>query len=311
MPNHNQSPHQPVLVREVIDYLAPKKGESYLDLTAGYGGHASLILKSTQAPKEAVLVDRDDNAVSSLRQKFGKSGAAIMHSEFLSALERLAGESRRFDLILADLGVSSPHIEDSERGFSFKRPGPLDMRMDRRQQMDAGQVVNGYTKDDLESIIRRYGEEPKAAAIARAIVRARPINDTGQLAAIIAQAAGFRVRWVKIHPATRTFQAIRIAVNDELGQLERSLPLMLDILSPGGRLAIISFHSLEDRLIKRFFSENSGNTYDARLNLLTKRPITASRDELVSNPRARSAKLRAAQQKQKQIERIKRNPNAY
>jgi len=171
------------------------------------------------------------------------------------------------------------------------------MRMDRRQQLDAGQVVNGFKQDELESIIARYGEEPKAAAIARAIVRARPITDTGQLAAIVALAAGFRARRGKIHPATRTFQAIRIAVNDELEQLERSLPLMLDRLSPGGRLAIISFHSLEDRLVKRFFSENSGNTYDARLKLLTKRPVTASRDEIISNPRARSAKLRAAQQK--------------
>lgn len=289
--------HQPVLIREVLEYLDPKTGQSYLDLTAGYGGHAAAILSATKAPEEAVLVDRDDNAIKILRRKFGKSGALIVHSEFLSALERLAGESRRFDMILADLGVSSPHLEDSGRGFSFNAPGPLDMRMDRRQAMDAGQIVDGYSEAELADIIRRYGEEPKAAAIARGIVRARPIADTGQLATIIARAAGFRARRGKTHPATRTFQAIRIAVNDELGQLERSLPLMLDRLSAGGRLAIISFHSLEDRLVKRFLAEHSGNTYDARLKLLTKGPITASRDEIVSNPRARSAKLRAAQQK--------------
>ena len=297
MPNQSEPTHQPVLIREVLEYLDPKTGQSYLDLTAGYGGHAAAILSATNAPKAAVLVDRDDNAISTLRQKFEQSGALIIHSEFLSALERLAGESRRFDMILADLGVSSPHLEDSGRGFSFNAPGPLDMRMDRRQAMDAGQIVNSHSEAELADIIRRYGEEPKAAAIARAIVRARPVADTGQLATIIAQAAGFRARRGKIHPATRTFQAIRIAVNDELGQLERSLPLMLDRLSVGGRLAIISFHSLEDRLVKRFLAEYSGNTYDARLKLLTKRPITASHDEIVSNPRARSAKLRAAQQK--------------
>jgi len=297
MPNQSEPTHQPVLIREVLEYLDPKTGQSYLDLTAGYGGHAAAILSATNAPKAAVLVDRDDNAISTLRQKFEQSGALIIHSEFLSALERLAGESRRFDMILADLGVSSPHLEDSGRGFSFNAPGPLDMRMDRRQAMDAGQIVNSHSEAELADIIRRYGEEPKAAAIARAIVRARPVADTGQLATIIAQAAGFRARRGKIHPATRTFQAIRIAVNDELGQLERSLPLMLDRLSAGGRLAIISFHSLEDRLVKRFLAEYSGNTYDARLKLLTKRPITASHDEIVSNPRARSAKLRAAQQK--------------
>jgi 16S rRNA (cytosine1402-N4)-methyltransferase len=297
MPIQNEPQHQPVLIREVSEYLDPKAGQSYLDLTAGYGGHAAAILNATNAPTGAVFVDRDDNAISALRQKFEKDGAQIVHSEFLSALKRLAGESRRFDMILADLGVSSPHLEDSGRGFSFNTPGPLDMRMDRRQEMDAGQIVNSYSEAELTDIFRRYGEEPKAVLIARAIVRARPIADTGQLATIIAQAAGFRARRGKTHPATRGFQAIRIAVNDELEQLERSLPLTLDLLKPGGRLAIISFHSLEDRLVKRFLAEHSGNTYDARLKLLTKRPITASRDEIVSNPRVRSAKLRAAQQK--------------
>jgi 16S rRNA (cytosine1402-N4)-methyltransferase len=236
-------------------------------------------------------------AIKALKAKFAGSGARIVHSEFLSALERLAGESRRFDMVLADLGVSSPHFDDSGRGFSFNAPGPLDMRMDRRQELDAGQVVNSFKQDELEEIIRRYGEEPKAAAITRAIVNARPIADTTQLAAIVAQAAGFKARRGKIHPATKTFQAIRIAVNDELTQLERALPLMLDILSPGGRMAIISFHSLEDRLVKRFLAENSGRNYDSRLELLTKRPLSANREESVSNPRARSAKLRAAQLK--------------
>jgi 16S rRNA (cytosine1402-N4)-methyltransferase len=294
MPDHNEQIHQPVLLQEVAKVLAPKAGDSYLDLTAGYGGHAAAILDATKAPSAAMLVDRDDNATTFLRQKFANSGVEIVHSEFLSTLKRLAGESRRFDMILADLGVSSPHLEDSGRGFSFRTAGPLDMRMDRSQEYDAGQVVNGLPQAELADIIRRYGEEPRAAAIASDIVRARPIADTAQLATIIAQAAGFRARRGRVHPATRTFQAIRIAVNDELNQLERGLPLMLDILSPGGRLAIISFHSLEDRLVKRFFAEHAGKTYDAELISLTKRPITASHEEIVSNPRARSAKLRAA-----------------
>jgi 16S rRNA (cytosine1402-N4)-methyltransferase len=165
--------------------------------------------------------------------------------------------------------------------------------MDRRQPLDADSLVNSSGQEELTSIIRAYGEEPKAAAIASAIVRARPVKDTAQLAAIISRAAGFRARHGRIHPATRTFQALRIAVNDELGQLERGLPLMAGLLEPGGRLAIISFHSLEDRLVKRFLAEYAGNTYDAELTITTKKPIVASHEEIVSNPRARSAKLRA------------------
>lgn len=285
--------HLPVLVNEVLGCLNPEEGQTYLDLTAGYGGHAQAILEATKNPEGTVLVDRDDNAIRVLSRKFGDSGAQIVHSEFLSTLETLAGESRHFDMVLADLGVSSPHLEDSERGFSFSRPGPLDMRMDRRQPLDADSLVNSYGQAELAAIIRTYGEEPRADAIAGAIVRARPVADTGQLATIISQAAGFRARHGRIHPATRTFQALRIAVNDELGQLEKGLPLMARLLEPGGRLAIISFHSLEDRLVKRFFAEHAGNTYDAELTVLTKRPITASQEETVSNPRARSAKLRA------------------
>lgn len=293
----NQTTHVPVLQKEVLACLEPKAGQSYLDLTAGYGGHAEIVLGITQNPKAAILVDRDDNAIRALRRKFGASGAQIVHSEFLSALETLAGENRRFDMILADLGVSSPHLEDSERGFSFRAPGPLDMRMDRRQTLDADSLVNSSDQTELAAIIKLYGEEPKADAIARAIIKARPVTDTVQLATTIAHAAGFRARHGRIHPATRTFQALRIAVNDELGQLEKSLPLMARLLGPGGRLAVISFHSLEDRLVKRFIAEHAGNTYDAELTNLTKKPVMASHEEIVSNPRARSAKLRAAQQK--------------
>ncbi|HVS78981.1 MAG TPA: 16S rRNA (cytosine(1402)-N(4))-methyltransferase RsmH, partial [Candidatus Saccharimonadales bacterium] len=214
--------------------------------------------------------------------------------EFLSTVEQLASEGRKFDMILADLGISSPHIEEGERGFSFRQSGPLDMRMDQRQEMSAEQIVNDWSEDKLARILKTYGEEPKARRIARAIIERRPIESTSQLAAIIENAAGRRLTHARVHPATRSFQAIRIAVNDEINQLQKALPLIPALLRPGGRLAIISFHSLEDRLVKQFLAENSGNRYDAQLKLLTKKPLTASLDEIASNPRARSAKLRAA-----------------
>ena len=286
--------HSPVLLKEVLDILAPESGQSYLDLTAGYGGHAASILDATQAPSQMVLVDRDQAAADALNARFEGQGTAVIKSDFLSALIKLAGEGRQFDMVLADLGVSSPHLEDAQRGFSFRAAGPLDMRMDRTQELTADQLINHGSKDDLTDVLVRYGEEPRARAIAAAIVAGRPIRDTEQLAAIIAKAVGVRGRLGKINPATRSFQAIRIAVNDELNQLDKSLPLMLQVLAPGGRMAIISFHSLEDRLVKHFFAEKAGGTYDAELKLLTKKPVTASRDEIVSNPRARSAKLRAA-----------------
>lgn len=286
--------HSPVLLKEVLDILAPESGQSYLDLTAGYGGHAASILDATQAPGQMVLVDRDQAAADALNARFEGQGTAVIKSDFLSALIKLAGEGRQFDMVLADLGVSSPHLEDAQRGFSFRAAGPLDMRMDRTQELTADQLINHGSKDDLTDVLVRYGEEPRARAIAAAIVAGRPIRDTEQLAAIIAKAVGVRGRLGKINPATRSFQAIRIAVNDELNQLDKSLPLMLQVLAPGGRMAIISFHSLEDRLVKQFFAEKAGGTYDAELKLLTKKPVTASRDEIVSNPRARSAKLRAA-----------------
>jgi 16S rRNA (cytosine1402-N4)-methyltransferase len=296
MPKQKQKDavHQPVLLQEVLDVLAPQPGQSYLDLTAGYGGHSSAVLKVTRAGKGSVMVDRDEQAITALRERFEGTGAQIMHSDFLNALIELDAKGRKFDMVLADLGVSSPHLEDAQRGFAFSLPGPLDMRMDIRQELDAERLVNETKEDELADILARFGEEPKAKAIARAVVSNRPVKTTGQLAAIIAKSAGFRARHAKTHPATRSFQALRIAVNSELEQLTQSLPLMLDLLEPGGRLAVISFHSLEDRIAKQFLADKAGNRYDSELQILTKRPITAGRDELVSNPRARSAKLRAA-----------------
>ena len=286
--------HQPVLLQEVIEALAPQPGQSYLDLTGGYGGHGSAVLRATKAGEESVLVDRDEQAIQALKEKFRGTGAVILRSDFLGALKELDTKGKKFDMILADLGVSSPHLEDAQRGFAFSLSGPLDMRMDRSQELKAYDLVNEAGLEELTKILTEYGEEPKARNIAQAIISNRPIDTTEQLAAIIAKAAGFRSRRAKTHPATRSFQALRIAVNDELAQLEQGLPLMVNLLAPGGRLAIISFHSLEDRIVKRFLADRAGNGYDSELLLLTKRPITASHDELVSNPRSRSAKLRAA-----------------
>ncbi|MEO8104810.1 MAG: 16S rRNA (cytosine(1402)-N(4))-methyltransferase RsmH [Candidatus Saccharibacteria bacterium] len=286
--------HLPVLLEQVMQYLNPQLGESYLDLTAGYGGHAKAVLDKTKSPETSVLVDRDANAIRELEQQFGGLGAILRWQDFLTASEELASENQQFDIILADLGVSSPHLNVAERGFAFSTTGPLDMRMDQRQSLTAETIVNSWSDKDLIDILKRYGEEPKARAIAQLIIDNRPHATTSELAAVVAQAwPGYS----RVHPATRTFQALRIAVNDELGLLERSIPLWLSMLKPGGRIVIISFHSLEDRIVKQILSEASGERYDADLLLLTKRPVTASTNELVFNPRARSAKLRAAAKK--------------
>lgn len=284
--------HIPVLLSEVLSYLDPRAGESYLDLTGGYGGHASEVLERTGKPDAAVLVDRDPNAIQALEERFAGQGVSIRQADFYTASQELAAAGRQFDMILADLGVSSPHLNNASRGFSIQADGPLDMRMDTTQQLTAEQVVNTYAEEQLADIIKRYGEEPKARTVASLIVHNRPFHTTNQLAQIVAKA------WPghsKVHPATRTFQALRIAVNDELELLRNSLPLWInDLLAPGGRLVIISFHSLEDRLVKQALQEASGDRYDAVLRLLTKRPVTGGNDEIVFNPRARSAKLRAA-----------------
>lgn len=283
--------HKPVLLEEVLSYLAPQKGESYLDVTAGYGGHASAILSKTQAQSKATLIDRDGDATTALKKRF--TGAQIIHQDYLSASQQMAEAGKTYDIILADLGASSPHLDRPERGFAFSQEGPLDMRMDVRQDLSAAQIVNEWDETKLAQILAQYGQEPKARKIARAIVICRPISTTSQLAKIIAEGAGWRSRSKK-HPATKTFQALRIAVNGELDQLEQSLPLWAKLLAPGGRLAVISFHSLEDKIVKDYFAENAGSNYDQVLKPLTKKPVTASKNEIVLNPRARSAKLRAA-----------------
>jgi len=281
--------HEPVLLAEVLRYLEPKSGESYLDLTAGYGGHARAVTERVGSLADVTLVDRDFDAVKILQQEF--AGANIRQQDFLTASRELLDGKKQFELILADLGVSSPHLNKGERGFAINQSGPLDMRMDQGQALTADTIVNNYSEAELAGILHSYGEEPKADRIARLIVQARPLHRSDELARVVSRAWPGRYR---IHPATRTFQALRIAVNDELNQLRQALPLWIKLLNPGGRLVVISFHSLEDRLVKQALADAAGDRYDAELKLLTKNPVTAAANETVNNPRARSAKLRAA-----------------
>ncbi len=292
MKQKDHQSHIPVLLDEVVEIVRARPGETLLDATAGYGGHSTAIMERTLKDEGSVLVDRDEAAVKELRQTFKGRPVQIIQDTFLNAARALNEEGKQFDIIVADLGVSSPHLDNIRRGFSFNTEAELDMRMDQSQALTAKQIVNEYSVDDLVRILHEYGEEPRARKIAGAIIENRPIQTTTELAAVVERA--LHVGWQKAHPATKTFQALRIAVNDELEQLKQVLPLWLQLLSPGGRLAIISFHSLEDRIVKQFLSDKAGNRYDAELKLLNKKPISATQTELVLNPRARSAKLRAA-----------------
>ena len=280
-----------MLLPEVLANLSPQPGENYLDLTAGYGGHAKSILDVTLNYKDSVLVDRDDFAIKHLIAKFPPE-ISIMHTDFYSAVLQLIECGKTFDIILADFGVSSPQLDMEDRGFSFKNDGPLDMRMDRQQALTASDVVNKYSERDLAEIFVRYGEERpgRAKMLAREIVTHRPVSTTKELADLIANKSGYS----HTHPATKIFQAIRIVVNDELGEIEKTLPLLPKLLNKNGRLGLITFHSLEDRLVKDYFKEASSHGEESELTLKTKKPIVAENQELVINPRARSAKLRVA-----------------
>lgn len=287
--HHHNNSHVPVLLEAVMRTLAPQPGESYLDLTAGYAGHARAVLEKTGNVSKFTLVDRDEHAIASLAKLY-QAGACVIHQDFAAAANDLAEKGQQFDMILIDLGVSSPHLDNAERGFSFQTDAKLDMRMDDRQALTAEEVVNSSSEEELTRILKEFGEEPKAARIARQLIAERPINSTLQLAGIVEKIYGRRG---KTHPATRTFQALRIAVNDELTQLQTTLPLLPGLLNPGGRVAIISFHSLEDRMVKHFFQSEAQAGYEASLKLLTKKPISGITED-VFNRRARSAKLRAA-----------------
>ena len=287
--------HVPVLLDDVLALLNPIKGESYLDFTAGYGGHARAIFDKTSNYRESYLVDQDEMTKNHLTDLVER-GATLLQTDFVTAARSLIEERKQFSLILLDLGVSSPQLDRAERGFSFTYDGPLDMRMDRRKKLTAESLVNSRKRDELFRIIRDYGEEPTGAAkrYAEAITKGRPFRTTKQLAdAILDAHVG---RWQKSHPATRTFQAIRIAVNDELSQVEAVMPLLARLLRPGGRVAVISFHSLEDRIVKRYFNEQRDAGLESEFTLLTKKPIRGDIND-VHNPRSRSAKLRVAVKK--------------
>ncbi len=290
--------HVPVLLEATLETLHPIQGENYLDLTAGYGGHARRFLEVTENFSDSVLVDRDNFAIAELSE-FSEKGVRLMHTDFASAAKALVDEGKQFDIVLCDLGVSSPQLDIGQRGFSFKSSGPLDMRMDRRQEVTAATLVNTYSAKELVDIIVRYGEEPHGFArrITDAIVERRkqsPFTTTEELAALIKEQ--YRGKWTKVHPATRTFQALRIAVNQELKQVEDMLPLLPRLLKPGGRVGIISFHSLEDRLVKTYFKDQRDAGLEAELQILTKKPVDGVTYD-VHNPRSRSAKLRAAVKK--------------
>lgn len=281
--------HIPVLATEVIAGLDLKPGVTIIDGTLGLGGHTALILERTAPDGVVIGIDRDARNLELARERLAKYGDRVryVHSSF-SAMNTLGVEA---DGVLLDLGFSSVHVDTPERGFSFQNDGPLDMRYDTQGELTAEDIVNGWSKDDLATILRRFGEEPAAHRIAKAIFDARRekrITSTLQLAEIILAVIPRRG---KAHPATKTFQALRLVVNDELGEVEKGLQAAQEVLKPGGVLAVITFHSLEDRLVKHWLKDH------AEFESLSKKPIAPGRAEVISNPRSRSAKLRLAKRK--------------
>jgi len=290
--------HVPVLLEETLAVLAPGAGSTLLDGTVGLGGHAAGWLERTRAAGGAgrvVGIDRDASALLAARARLDDAfpGCAHLHHgsyEDAAAAVAAAGLSG-VDAALLDLGASSLQLDTAERGFSFQAPGPLDMRMDAGAKLSAADVVNTRDEDTLADVFARFGEEPRARTVARAIVderRRAPFRDTLRFAECVSQAVGGRRG--RLHPATRVFQALRIVVNDELGRLERGLPAMLGCVREGGRLAVLTFHRLEDRMVKRFFQ---GGRAAGRVRVLP--AATPGRPELSANPRSRSARLRAAE----------------
>ncbi|SIT00110.1 16S rRNA (cytosine(1402)-N(4))-methyltransferase RsmH [Alicyclobacillus vulcanalis] len=303
--------HESVLLEEAVEALLPRPGGVYVDATLGGGGHTERILERSAPDGAVIAFDQDATAIAHagpLKRRYG-SRLTLVHANFAEMEERLHSlGAGPVDGVLFDLGVSSPQFDVPERGFSYWHEGPLDMRMDQDRPTTAREVVNTWDEDALRRILWEYGEERFAAAIARAIVRARshkPIETTTELAEIVKEAIPAPARRSGPHPARRTFQALRIAVNDELGALERGLEAAFRVLKPGGRLSVITFHSLEDRVVKRRFQDwaqgctcppefpvcQCGRTPQGRM--VPRKPVTPSDEELKRNPRARSAKLRA------------------
>jgi 16S rRNA (cytosine1402-N4)-methyltransferase len=301
------SAHQPVLYQEIIHALRPKSGARYVDGTIGAGGHAAGLLAESEPGGLLLGLDVDPQALGLARQKLAPFGerAWIKKASYTSLPDQLAEMGwDSVDGILLDLGASSMQFDTPERGFSFLVDGPLDMRFDPSNPLTAAKIVNEWPEQELANLLFRYGEEPAARRIARAIVTARPVGGTRHLAAVIERV---QPRRGPHHPATQTFQALRIAVNGELEAVEKILPLAVQALGPGGRLAIISFHSLEDRLVKDYFRRESKDCicpprqpictcgHKANIKEITRRPITPTEAEINQNSRARSAKLRVAE----------------
>jgi 16S rRNA (cytosine1402-N4)-methyltransferase len=289
--------HVPVLLKEAIDFLAVRRGGTYIDATVGLGGHSYEIARRLGAPGHLIGLDKDPAALEIARKKLAPQSAdwpeiTLVHRSFAEIAK--GEQAATIDGILADIGVSSLQLDDAARGFSFQAEGPLDMRMDPHSERTAEQVVNHLDERQLADVIYEFGEERRSRRIARAICRSRPIRSTAHLADVISAAARpMNQAERRIHPATRTFQALRIFVNRELDDLKALLAAAPQMLKPGGRIIVISFHSLEDRIVKDAFRE--GSSQDMYYRILTKKPVTASQEESDRNPRARSAKLRAAE----------------
>jgi 16S rRNA (cytosine1402-N4)-methyltransferase len=303
--------HTPVLYQAVLSALQPRAGSRYVDGTLGAGGHAGGVLELASPDGLLLGLDRDPAALdlaSARLERFG-TRLTLRHGSFADLGQHLAAVGwPSVQGVLLDLGLSSMQLEAPDRGFAFRLDGPLDMRFDPGQPSTADDLVNQLTERELADLLWRWGEEPQSRRIARAIVAQRPLDSTLELASVVARAAGHRPGQ-RIHPATRTFQALRIAVNDELAALEAGLEQAVGVLAPGGRLAVISFHSLEDRIVKHFLRAEAKGCIcppqqpvctcgrQARLRVVTPRPIRPDADEMEVNPRARSARLRVGERR--------------
>jgi len=294
--------HVPVLLEESLNFLNVRAGGMVVDCTLGFGGHSLAIARKLGGSGRLICFDRDEQAM-----ELAKARLAGLASELGGEMPTVEFVGRPFseiaevispgtlDGLLADFGVSSMQLDEAHRGFSFRSEGPLDMRMDTRSGLTAEQVVNQADEEDLANLIYEFGEERRSRRIARAIVRARPLSTTAELARVIS-AVALPIKGEHLHPATKTFQALRIRVNDELGEIQTLLKSAGSLLKPGGRVVMISFHSLEDRLVKDSFRESARL---GELEILTKKPVTAIEQEALRNPRSRSAKLRAAERIEK------------
>ncbi|MFW5979817.1 MAG: 16S rRNA (cytosine(1402)-N(4))-methyltransferase RsmH [Bacillota bacterium] len=304
--------HQPVLLKETISYLKCKEDGIYIDGTLGRGGHTKEILKHLSKKGQLIALDRDLEAVKTVKNKMkNKNNLKIVHDNFTNIPKILRSLNiKKVNGMLFDLGISSPQVDNSKRGFSYKKDGPLDMRMNRKQKLTAANIVNEFSQSKLSRIIGKYGEENWAARIAEFIIKERKkktIKTTGQLVEIIKNAIPAGARRKGGHPAKRTFQALRIATNNELEQLEEMIEKVIPFLTKGGRICIISFHSLEDRIVKHSFRYLAKDCIcppdlpvcrcnkKSKVKVITKKPVRPAKEEIEKNPRARSAKLRVAE----------------